>query len=171
LAGFGAGWAAGAAAAAGAGWLVLASDAELAGVDFVDLVFLDAAAGCVGALAAVDAPPLTVTRGVIFFNVTAAMPAFDRSATDEYGRPAMIFLAVAAPTPGSASRSFSLAVFKSTFAADEAALLANELDDFFWDWAACAVEAAAPQIKSATENQSTILATVAFIESSLSPDG
>jgi hypothetical protein len=149
---------------------VPASDAELAAVDFVDLG-LDAAAGWDGALDAADVPPLTVTSGVIFFTVAAAMPAFDRSATDEYGLPEMIFFAVAAPTPGSASSSFSLAVFKSTFAVDEAALLAEELDDFFSDWAACAVEAAAPQIKSATENQSTTLATVAFIESSLPSPG
>jgi hypothetical protein len=39
----------------------------------------------------------------------------DKSLVEEYGRPAMIFLAVAAPTPGRSSRSFSLALFRSTF--------------------------------------------------------
>jgi hypothetical protein len=58
-------------------------------------------------------------------------------------------------------------VFKSTFAADVAALLADELDDFFSDWVAWAVESVAPQIISATEKQSTTLDTAAFIESSL----
>lgn len=62
------------------------------------------------------AAPLTVTRGVIFLIVAAEMPAFDKSLTEEYGRPAMIFFAVADPTPGRLSKSFSLAVFKSTFA-------------------------------------------------------
>src|SRR3954470_2885507 len=46
--------------------------------------------------------------------VAPVTPAFVRSAADVYGRPAMIFFAVAGPTPGSASRSFSDAVFKST---------------------------------------------------------
>lgn len=145
---------------------MLAADEELAGVDFVDLG-MGAAAGWGGALAAADVPPLTVTSGVIFFTVAAEMPAFDNSATDEYGRPAMIFFAVAVPTPGNASRSFSVAVFKSTLSADEAALLVDVLDDFVLDWAACAVDAAAPQIKSATENHRTILAVVVFIRSSL----
>ncbi|MGA7221294.1 MAG: hypothetical protein WA867_14385 [Candidatus Acidiferrales bacterium] len=46
--------------------------------------------------------------------VAAETPAFDKSLAEEYGRPEMIFLAVAAPTPGSVSKSFSLAVFRST---------------------------------------------------------
>lgn len=58
--------------------------------------------------------PPNVTRGVIFLIVEAETPAFDRSSTEEYGRPAMIFLAVAAPTPGRLSSSFSLALFRST---------------------------------------------------------
>ena len=57
-----------------------------------------------------------VTNGVIFLMVAAETPAFDRSSAEEYGRPEMIFLAVAAPTPGRLSNSFSLALFKSTFA-------------------------------------------------------
>jgi len=56
-----------------------------------------------------------VTNGVIFLIVAAETPAFDKSLAEEYGRPAMIFLAVAAPTPGRSSRSFSLALFRSTF--------------------------------------------------------
>ena len=58
--------------------------------------------------------PDTVTRGEIFWIVEAETPAFERSATDEYGRPAMIFFAVAAPTPGRSSSSFWVAPFKST---------------------------------------------------------
>lgn len=50
--------------------------------------------------------------------VAAVTPAFDKSLVEEYGRPEMIFLAVAAPTPGSVSKSFSLALFKSTGAVD-----------------------------------------------------
>ena len=57
-----------------------------------------------------------VANGVIFLIVAAETPAFDKSLADEYGRPAIIFLAVAAPTPGRFSRSFSLALFRSTFA-------------------------------------------------------
>jgi len=68
-----------------------------------------------GFTGAVAAPP-TVTKGVIFLIVEAETPAFDRSSTEEYGRPAIIFFAVAAPTPGRVSNSFSLAVFRSTCA-------------------------------------------------------
>ena len=57
----------------------------------------------------------TVTSGVIFLMVVAETPAFDKSLTEEYGRPAMIFFAVAAPTPGRSSRSLALALFRSTF--------------------------------------------------------
>src|SRR5262249_57356370 len=54
---------------------------------------------------AADAAAPTVTSGVIFSIVFFGTPALARSATDVYGRPAMIFFAVAGPTPGSASRS------------------------------------------------------------------
>jgi hypothetical protein len=64
------------------------------------------------------APPPNVTSGVIFVIVEAETPAFDRSAAEEYGRPEMIFFAVAVPTPGKVSRSFSLALFKSIFASE-----------------------------------------------------
>jgi hypothetical protein len=160
LAGVGAGWAAG---AAGAGWLALVAAAELDELALVDFGF-DAAAGWAGALAAAAVLPPTVTSGVIFLMVAAEMPALDKPSTDEYGRPAIIFLAVAAPTPGKASRSFSVAVFTSTLAAVEAAFVAGEeeLDDLLLDWAARAVEAA-PPIKSATEKQSAIRARIAFI--------
>jgi hypothetical protein len=61
------------------------------------------------------APP-NVTRGVIFLIVAAETPAFDKSLVEEYGRPEIIFLAVAAPTPGKFSSSRSLALFTSTLA-------------------------------------------------------
>ena len=93
----------GAPAAAGAADFAEAAD-DLLAADF------DAAGAAAGA-----APP-KVTRGVIFLMVAADTPAFDKSLVEEYGRPAMIFLAVASPTPGSSSRSFALALFKSTFA-------------------------------------------------------
>ena len=48
--------------------------------------------------------------------VLAERPALDNSSTEENGRAAMIFFAVAGPTPGKLSNSFSLAVFKSTLA-------------------------------------------------------
>ena len=51
-------------------------------------------------------PPETVTSEAILSTVLAETPARERSETDEYGRPAMIFLAVASPTPGRDSRSF-----------------------------------------------------------------
>ena len=56
----------------------------------------------------------TVTSGVILLIVAVETPAFDKSLTDEYGRPAMIFLAVASPTPGRSLRSAALALFRST---------------------------------------------------------
>src|ERR1700737_314825 len=48
----------------------------------------------------------------------AERPAFERSSTDLYGRFETIFAAVALPTPGSASSSFSDALLRSTFAVD-----------------------------------------------------
>src|SRR6266852_3095934 len=57
--------------------------------------------------------------------VAAGTPAFERSAAAAYGRPAMIFLAVAGPTPGSASNSFSEAVFRSTGVAGAALALVS----------------------------------------------
>src|SRR5262249_14757587 len=56
----------------------------------------------------------TVTIDVILSIVFLGTPAFARSATDEYGLPAMIFFAVAGPTPGSASRSACDAVLRFT---------------------------------------------------------
>jgi hypothetical protein len=103
------------------------SDAELTFTvppeDAVDLgdaagaVFATGGAGLAGAVA----PPAAVTIGVIFSIVFFGTPALARSVTDAYGRPAMIFLAVAAPTPGSASSSPSDAVFRLTGAAAPAA--------------------------------------------------
>ena len=85
--------------------------------------FAPVAAGAVAFGAAAVAAP-TVTWGLIFAIVLADTPALERSSTDAYGRPAMIFLAVAAPTPGSSSSSFSVAVFRSTFPAAVAAFCA-----------------------------------------------
>lgn len=59
----------------------------------------------------------TVTSEEILSIVLAGTPAFERSATEEYGRPSMIFFAVAVPTPGNASRSAWEAVLRSTFLA------------------------------------------------------
>src|SRR5579862_7183222 len=98
----------------GGGWAVAAEPVPAGAA-------LGAAAGGVGCTAAgggaagAAAAP-TVTNGVILSMVLAETPALDRSATDEYGRPAMIFFAVALPTPGSASRSFSVALLMSTLA-------------------------------------------------------
>src|SRR5262249_59144979 len=68
------------------------------------------------AAVALEAAP-TVTIGVIFSIVFFGTPAFVRSATDANGRPAMIFFAVAGPTPGRASRSACDAVLRFTRAA------------------------------------------------------
>jgi hypothetical protein len=67
-------------------------------------------------LAGAEEAPPNVTSGVIFLIVAAETPAFDKSSVEEYGRPEMIFFAVAAPTPGKLSKSCSLALFRSTFA-------------------------------------------------------
>jgi hypothetical protein len=69
----------------------------------------------VAGLTGAEAAAPTETSGVIFLIVAAETPAFDKSSAEEYGRPAIIFLAVAVPTPGKLSNSFSLALFRSTF--------------------------------------------------------
>ena len=56
-------------------------------------------------------------------------PALDKSETEEYGRPAIIFAAVALPTPFSAIKSASDAVFRST--GPELAGAASAFADFF----------------------------------------
>lgn len=73
-----------------------------------------------------DADPLTVAMGVIFSIFFAESPAFERSFTEAYGRAAIILLAVAGPTPGKSSISFSLAVFKSTLAPDDDVAVASD---------------------------------------------
>jgi hypothetical protein len=88
---------AGAAAGAGSGAAAGAPAEEGGGFDGFE------AGGAL--LEAAGALP-TVTTGVILFIVAAETPAFDKSLTKEYGRPAIIFFAVASPTPG---RSFSWA--------------------------------------------------------------
>src|SRR5690242_8031767 len=71
-----------------------------------------AARGAAAAGVGADAP--TVTMPAIACVVRADTPARPRSATDEYGRPAMIFFAVAAPIPGSASNCACVALLRST---------------------------------------------------------
>src|ERR1700689_2583405 len=57
-----------------------------------------------------DLDSATVTSDLILSMVAAGIPVFDRSPTDLYGRPAIIFLALAAPIPGSSSNCDSVAV-------------------------------------------------------------
>src|SRR3954452_8070195 len=61
-------------------------------------------------------------RGLIFATVAAGTPAPERSSTALYGRPSMIFLAIASPTPGRAMRSSAEAEFTSTGSAFAAVL-------------------------------------------------
>src|SRR5262249_15756594 len=75
----------------------------------------DFAAFPAGAAAGAAAePPPTVTILLNLEMVFSERPALEKSETELYGRPAMIFFAVASPTPGSSSRSFWEAVFRST---------------------------------------------------------
>src|SRR6185295_8656884 len=67
----------------------------------------------------------TVTIGAILAIVLADTPTLFRSSTEANGRPAMIFFAVAAPTPGSASSWDCVAVFKSTGPAGAGAAFAK----------------------------------------------
>src|SRR4051794_24981669 len=53
-------------------------------------------------------------RGLTFATVAAGTPAPERSSRASYGRPSMIFLAVASPTPGRVMRSSAEAEFTST---------------------------------------------------------
>ena len=80
--------------------------------------------------------------------VAAETPAFDKSLAEEYGRPEMIFLAVAAPTPGRVSKSFSLAVFKSTGPAGslEVAGFAEAVGLLVADFAAAGADAAPSKV-------------------------
>ena len=79
-------------------WAATGAPAGLAGVA------AGAAAAGAGAIvgaafgAAAGAAEPTVTIDVILSMVPLGTPAFDRSATVAYGRPAMIFFAVAGPT-------------------------------------------------------------------------
>ena len=66
----------------------------------------DAVGAGEGSGADVPAEELTVTSAAILLITFVEMPTRVRSLTDEYGRPAMIFLAPTAPIPGNASRSF-----------------------------------------------------------------
>src|SRR6266567_529330 len=61
-------------------------------------------------------PAVTCERSLSI--VFAERPAFESSSTEPYGRFATIFAAVALPTPGSASSSFSEALLRSTLPAD-----------------------------------------------------
>src|SRR5262249_52023851 len=90
---------------------------------FVVSVALGAGGVVVVAGGAAPAPPAaaapaavpTVTSGVILAMVALGTPAFSRSVTALYGRPAMIFFAVASPTAGRALSSSGVAVLRSTF--------------------------------------------------------
>lgn len=75
--------------------------AGVAGVDAGGgvVVFAAAAGAGAGVAGAGVAGAPTVTCELIFEIVAALTPAFDKSLTALYGRPAMIFFAVAGPTP------------------------------------------------------------------------
>src|SRR5262249_31184914 len=64
----------------------------------------------IGAVVALPTVTIDEILSIVFFGT----PAFERSATELYGRPAMIFLAVTGPMPGSASRSACEAVLRFT---------------------------------------------------------
>src|SRR5512140_3502543 len=115
-----------AAAGGAAGFAAAVAGGAAAGAAVTGAAVTGAAAAVVGAVAAGLAGEPTVTSGVISAMVFAGTPAFDRSATAAYGRPAMIFLAVAGPTPGSPSRSFWLAALRSTGPLGAPALAARE---------------------------------------------
>src|SRR5437867_7371956 len=80
------------------------------------------AAEC-GAVAAEGPAPPIDTSGAILSIVFLGTPTLERSLTNEYGLPAMIFFAVASPTPGRFSSSAWVAALRSTFAAVGALLL------------------------------------------------
>src|SRR5262245_39330784 len=101
----------------------MAPPAVEAGADFSILLGFSFAADFAAGLAAgpaagaaAELPPETVTSLLSFETVFSGTPAFERSETELYGRPAMIFFAVASPTPGSSSSSFWEAVLRSTSA-------------------------------------------------------
>jgi copper(I)-binding protein len=121
--------------------------------------------GC-GDAAAAGALP-TATRGVIFLMVAAETPAFDKSLAEEYGRPETIFFAVAAPTPGRVSNSFSLAVFKSSGAAGslEAAGFADAAGLLAVDVAGAAAGAALPKVTNGVIFLTVAAETPAFVKS------
>ena len=96
-----------------AGALVVRTAAGAAGVD---AAAAEAGLGAGWAAGARGAVP-NVTIDVIFSIVFFGTPALARSAIDAYGRPAMIFFAVAGPTPGRASRSACDAELRLTAAA------------------------------------------------------
>jgi len=73
------------------------------------------AADLLAAVVGVAVASPSVTNGAIFLIVAAETPAFVKSLTEAYGRPEIIFLAVATPTPGKLSNSCSVALFKSIF--------------------------------------------------------
>src|ERR1700693_1142885 len=72
-------------------------------------------------------PRPAFTSGLIFAIVSAETPARDRSDTEEKGLPAMIFFAVAAPTPGRLSRSAWLALLMSILSAFAASAGAGDI--------------------------------------------
>src|SRR5581483_6807195 len=95
---------------------------DVDGVDVVGVV-----GGVVAVLPLVAVPVPTVSIGAILSSWFFSMPALDKSATAAYGRPAMIFFAVAAPMPGTASSSACVAVLM--FTGDVGATFFPELFD------------------------------------------
>jgi hypothetical protein len=130
-----------------------------------DLRFEADDVGC-GAAAAAGALP-TVTSGVIFLMVAAETPAFDKSLAEEYGRPETIFFAVAAPTPGNVSKSFSLAVFRSTGAVGslDAAGFADAAGLLAVGFAGAAAGAALPKVTNGVIFLMVAAETPAFVKS------
>src|SRR5690348_6025562 len=95
-----------------AGRFALEVGAVFAGVDIGAGAAVGAGEAVGEAGAATAPPPLAVVRPASFCTVAAGTPTRRRSSALANGRPAMIFFAVAGPTPGRASSSFSLAVLR-----------------------------------------------------------
>src|SRR5712691_4876327 len=119
---------AGAAAVDAVAFAALTSDFSDDFSAFEEAAFLEVDAAAFSGAAGPVASDFTVTLDFSLEIVEAGTPALLRSSTEPYGRPAMIFLAVASPTPGSASSSCWEAVLRSTF---------GVLDFAAWAGAAC----------------------------------
>ena len=113
----------------GGGWYCAGAEFEALEEEAAGALDEAGAPGGTGADEDAVRPPETVTIDEILVMVPCETPARERSVTDEYGRPAMIFFAVTAPTPGRASRSFSDAEFRSTGPLAAPPLFAGALED------------------------------------------